>query len=385
MRVFLEASRGGSVSAAAEQCNLSQPAATQALSRLEADLGATLLIRRRGQFALTESGAVFEKRAAAALRHLSEGGRVASGRGPFGQSVTAAQLRNLIAIANTGSFTVAARTMGLSQPTVHRTARHLEALAGQPFFLASATGVQLTPAAEGFVRAVKLARSEIKMGVEEISQALGREKSSFVLGSLPLARTSIVPKAIHTLVTARRGVQVRVVDGRYSALLRALREGDIDCLIGALRRPAPAEDVEERLLFRDALTLVAHPTHPLAQRPATLKDTLAYPWIAPPKETPAGQYLFETLRIQDRAETPVRAVSSSMAVLRGILAEGDYISVVSAHQVEADVNLGLIARLNIPLTGHIRHIGLTYRRDWRPTKTQDLFIQYLSNHSPTSV
>ncbi|MCE2522758.1 MAG: LysR family transcriptional regulator [Rhodobacteraceae bacterium] len=142
MRVFLEAARTGSVSLAAERCHLSQPAATQAITRLESDLGAPLLIRRRQQFSLTNCGAAFERRVAAALNHLHDGARAAlrangetSRRRPtFDHSVTAAQLRNLIAIADTGSFTVAARKLGLSQPTVHRTARSLEAIAGVPLF-----------------------------------------------------------------------------------------------------------------------------------------------------------------------------------------------------------------------------------------------------------
>ena len=390
MRVFLEAAQAGSVSIAAARCNLSQPAATQAITRLEADLGAPLLIRRRQQFSLTPSGLAFQGRAVAALAHLSDGARAArrlAGKAArqgtaFEHAVTAAQLRNLIAIANTGSFTVAARSLGLSQPTLHRAARALEALAGVPFFAARPSGVRLTPAAEVFVLGVKLAQAEIRQGIDEISMEIGKDRGTFVLGSLPLARTIIVPKAIHAMVSATSGVQIRVVDGRYDALLRGLREGDLDCLIGALRHPAPAEDVEQELLFQDALTLVCHPDHPLAQRSNLgLEETLAYPWIAPPRETPAGQYLFETLRLQERAQTPVRVVSSSMAMLRGILAEGPYISIVSRHQIQVDQDHGMIAPLNIPLTGHIRDIGLTYRKGWRPTTTQAQFIGFLKQYS----
>ena len=70
MRVFIEAARTGSVSAAAKNCHLSQPAATQAISSLEARLRTSLLVRRRDQFSLTKSGAAFERRATAALHYL---------------------------------------------------------------------------------------------------------------------------------------------------------------------------------------------------------------------------------------------------------------------------------------------------------------------------
>lgn len=392
MRVFLEAARSGSVSLAADRCHLSQPAATQAISRLESDLGAPLLIRRRQQFALTACGTAFEPRAAAALRHLQEGARAARrGQGDgvrrpsFDRAVTAAQLRTLIAIANSGSFTVAARNLGLSQPTVHRAARSLEALAGVALFTARPSGVALTPAAESFVLGAKLAQAEIRQGIEEISQELGEGRGTFVLGSLPLARTSIVPRATHALISGTHGVQVRVVDGRYPELLRSLREGDLDCLIGALRYPPPADDITQEFLFRDALTIVAHPSHPLAgRRGLSIEDTLAYPWVAPPRETPAGGYLFDTLRIHERDQTPVRLVTSSLVMLRGILAQGPYISIVSRHQISVDAELGVITELDLPLEGHFRDIGLTTRKGWRATQMQARYIEYLHRFSRLS-
>ena len=390
MRVFVETARTGSVSTAAELCHLSQPAATQAVASIEANFGTALLIRNRQRSTLTSCGIHVEYRTKAALKHLRDGARNAlreaghkAVRGQtFELAVTASQLRNLIAIANTGSFTMAARSLGLSQPTVHRTARNLEAVAGLPFFIARPSGVHLTAAADAFMRGAKLAQSELRQAVEDISRETGKERGTFVLGSLPLARTAIVPKALHAMVSTVEGFQVRVVEGRYAELLRSLREGDIDCLIGALRDPIPADDIEQELLFQDALAIVAHPRHPLVdQRMVTLGDTVKFPWIAPPKETPAGQYLFDTLQIDKRAQSPVRVVSSSMAVLRGVLAEGPYVSIVSRHQINLDEALGTIAVLDVPLSGHVRDIGLTYRRGWAPTKTQSLFIEHLRNFS----
>ena len=390
MRVFVETARTGSVSTAAELCHLSQPAASQAVAGLETYFGTPLFISNRQRSALTTCGILVECRTRAAMKHLRDGAknalREASDkevhRQTFELSVTASQLRNLIAIANAGSFTVAARTLGLSQPTIHRAARNLEAIAGTPFFTARASGVRLTAAADAFMRGAKLAQNEIRQAVEDISRENGVERGTFVLGSLPLARTAIVPKAIHAMVSNVEGFQVRVVEGPYAELLRSLLEGDIDCLIGALRHPIPTDDIEQELLFQDALAIVVHPRHPLVdQRMVTLGDTVKFPWIAPPKETPAGQYLFDTLQIDKRAESPVRVVSSSMAVLRGVLAEGPYVSIVSRHQINLDEALGTIAVLDVLLSGHVRDIGLTYRRDWTPTKTQSLFIEHLRNYS----
>jgi len=69
-----------------------------------------------------------------------------------------------------------------------------------------------------------------------------------------------------------------------------------------------------------------------------------------------------------------------MAILRGVLAEGPYLSVVSRHQINVDAALGVIATLDVPLEGHIRDIGLTYRRGWQPTESQSKFINFLRKY-----
>ncbi len=389
LRVLQEAVATGSVSAAAERCQLSQPAATQAIARLETEFGTPLLLRGSRGIGPSAAGALLAARIGPALEHLRVGAQAAARAEPsqprkprqtFDRHMTAAQMKALIAIADAGSFTLAARALGVSQPTVHRTARTLEALAGVAFFRATASGVELTPAAQFLALGVKLARTEIRQAVEEIGALLGDDRGTFNLGMLPLARVSLVARAADAVMSATRRVQIRVTDGRYAHLLRSLREGDLDCLIGALRRPAPADDVTEEFLFEDELTIVVHPRHPLAQRGTVdLEETLAFPWIAPPRDTPPGTYLFETLRIHERRTTPVRLVFSAPDLMQAILATGDYISIVSRRRGEADAT-GLVA-LPIELKDNKRAYGLTYRTGWRPTETQQGFIDCLRKFS----
>jgi len=56
--------------------------------------------------------------------------------GKLEKLLTEAQLRTLITAANTGSFMPAARQLGLSQPTIHRSATGLEELAKTTLFYA---------------------------------------------------------------------------------------------------------------------------------------------------------------------------------------------------------------------------------------------------------
>lgn len=385
LRVFCEVSRAHGISAAADRVHLSQPAMTQAIAKLEAQLGVNLFERRKNGMFPTEVGEAFHSRARVALdqlaagtREISRPGRTASANSSFDRLITNAQVRALVALAESTSFSMAARQTGVSQPSMHRAARDLESLAGVTLFRTSAEGVTLTQAAQTLALRANLALAELRQGVDEIGAWLDRDATSIAVGSLPLARTSILPEAIRRIALQTRTVQIRVVDGPYASLLHALRHGKIDFLIGALRNPLPADDVVQEKLFDDPLALVAGAGHPLLKRDrVTLADTLDYPWVAPPRETPAGTYLYETLRIHERPQTPVRVVSSSLVLLRKLLVSADFITIISLHQIDVELQAGMVAPLPIALTGNSRPIGLTFRSGWRPTPTQSRFLDHV--------
>lgn len=395
--VVSEVFRHRRISTAAEVVHLSQPAATQSLARVEEVLQVQLFERRpKGMFP-TEAGVIFEPRLDRILEHLRRGDSLARKKAPRGKSETPkksfhkfcspVQIRALLAIAKTGNFSQAAYELGVSQPGVHRAVRELASLAGFNLFDQTRGGVVLTPAAEAFVHQVRLAVSEFRQATFEINEYLGRDVTRINLGSLPLSRSSILPAAIDELLgEVGDGVQVNCFDARYHALLRDLRFGELDFLIGALRSPRPATDVEQEELFVDHLAVVVGPNHPLVgQEKVTLDDTLKYPWIAPPQEAPSGAYLFEKLRIQDMPDTPVRIVSSSLVLLRGLMSRGDYISIASKRQIEVEEQSGALVQLPIELPGSGRAIGLTFRNDWTPTPIQKRFLDIIRKEANGAV
>lgn len=387
LRAFTEVADAHGISAAAHRVHLSQPAVTQAISRLEERFGVRLLDRRpegmfptpEGEVLLTRVRRMFDVLAEGAGRAIRLAGRREGRPAPdFHTRATAAQLRALVAIGTAGSFSLAARSLGISQPSVHRAGRDLERLAGITFFVPSRHGIDLTPSAEAFSRAVRLAGAELEQGRDELTRLRGRDASRIGIGSMPLSRSQILPAACDALLGEAAEVQLRIVDAPYSDLLRGLRYGELDVLIGALRHPPPSDDVVQEPLFDDPLAILASPDHPLAGRHGlTLDDTLAYPWIAPPRDTPAGAYLFRTLGIGAMAQTPVRVVTSSMVLVRGMLARGDYVTILSPRQAAVEIELGLMVPLDIPLPGSARPIGLTTRADWMPTPTQARFLDLL--------
>lgn len=386
LRAFREVAVHRGISAASDAVFLSQPAITQAISKLEARLGITLFERLTDGMRPTGPGQMFLARIERVLAELQTGveealaqaGRGAKGFAKFDRLVTAAQLRALIALSEARNFSLAARNSGISQPSIHRAARDLERIAGFSLFRAASHGIDLTQSAERLARRAKLAAAELQQALFEIEALKGHDSTIITIGSMPLARSQILPRAMHAMLPDNPGIQLRTIEGPYPDLLRGLRYGDSDFLIGALRDPPPTEDIVQEPLFDDALAIVVRAGHPLcAKGGLSLDDTLSFPWIAPPKQTPAGSYLSNVLRIPEMENTPVRVVSSSLVLVRGLLLEGDYVTIISRHQVRLELAQGVLAELPLVLADNSRPIGLTFRHGWQPTPTQARFLDFL--------
>ena len=387
LRAFAAAVEHGGATRAAEHIHLSQPAVTQALAKLETRLGAKLFVVGADGMRPTEIGTLFHDRVARAFALVETGAREALGaeaRRPeavarFARLLTVAQLRALAAMQFNRNFSLAARELKLSQPSIHRAARDLERIMGATLFVAARQGVELTPAASTFARHAALAHAELKQGFAEVAERLDADPGEIVVGSMPFARTKLLPDALNELSRDRPRARVRVISAPYDGLLGRLRYGVIDFLVGALRDPPPIDDVVQEPLFDDPLSIVARRGHPLTLRAsATRADLIAYPWVAPAEETPARAVFDKLFPPEDVARMPGGLFeTSSLVLLRGLLAGSDRLALLSARQAQVEIDQGLLALAPFPIPFGTRRIGLTFRRGWRPTPTQALLLELL--------
>lgn len=388
LRAFVLVAECGGVTRAAGRIHLSQPAITQALSKLEERFAAKLFEFGPEGMVTTVAGRLLRDRVERALALIEAGAREAlrgearrSGGGfaRFEQLITVAQLRALAAMATTRNFSLAARDLGLSQPSVHRAARDLERLTGLTLFVATKQGVDLTPAAEVFARHAALAHAELQQGFAEVSESLGRDPGLIVVGAMPFGRTKLLPDALNHLSRVRPLARVKVISAPYDGLLGRLRHGVIDFLLGALRDPLPIDDVVQEPLIVDPLAIVARADHPLVARARVDRDDLlAFPWAVPGDDTPTRAVFNQMFPPEDVARMPGGMLeTSSLVLLRGVLTGSDRLTILSARQALYEIEQGLLAVVPYPVEMGGRQIGLTYRRGWRPTATQAILLDHL--------
>lgn len=381
LRFFAAVAELKSLTATSEKWHLSQPAVTQAINKLEREAGGPLFDRTRHGFFLTPRGEILLKRVESAFALLDPILGEISPR--LRISLTYAQLQALIAVSESENFTLAARRLGLAQPTVHRAVTQIEQEAARSLFERTSFGILPTRLCQALAQAARLAIYEFDQADAELAQFDGSEAGAVVIGAMPLARSILLPRALARFRHQYPTFAVRILDGTYDALLGDLRRGSIDFLVGALREPAPIEDVIQERLFDDRLALLARPDHPLAkQTSVSIDDLLAYPWVVPRLGTPTRKQ-FETLFTSVGKATPQRLIESgSLLLMRGVLGESDHLGCISRHQSKPECDHGLLAQINFSTDHLIRPIGLTYRQNWQPTRIQQQMMEILSELSP---
>ena len=388
LRVFLEVLESKSISKASDKVYLSQSAVTQAIARLESQLDTSLFYRQSEGMFPTEQGLIFEFRVRRAMSLLSSGlqgiSRVSDGKiikpSQLIQAITSTQLRNLITITQSQNFSIASRTLKVSQSSLHRAARGLESLLGTVLFEKTSNGISSSKAALKLARAAKLAFNEITQAKEEINSFHDRELGKITIGSMPLARASILPATIMEFNRQYPNFKISVLDGIYDDLLYHLRNGDIDLLTGALRFPNPAEDIEQEGLFSSSIEILARADHPLVTDQAVSLDKLStYPWVVLRQGTPT-RALFDEVFSSDGVDMPERIIESgSQGFIRSLLLGGDWLTMSSEHQFQHEIQEGQLKKINYELAQKPRTIGITTRKSWNPTETQLAFLNLLRN------
>nr|WP_156583078.1 MULTISPECIES: LysR family transcriptional regulator [Rhizobium/Agrobacterium group] len=379
LRVFLAVADTNSVTRAAALCYLSQPAVTQALSKIERILKTPLFERTaQGLFPNTE-GRVLERRVRRAFDFLDPALAELSPR--LKLIATTSQLEALIAVKEAGNFTLAARRLGLAQPTVHRAVTQLEAEAAKPLFERTSYGIIATKQAVSIAEAARLAFAELVQAEVDLAETRSEEVGKIVVGALPLSRSYLLPRAIAEFRNWRRRITIQIVDGPYAELLAGLRRGEIDFLIGALRDPLPIADVKQTFLFSDTIVIVAGKSHPILKDMPVRADRLVeYPWIVGLQGTPIrAQFdgMFE--RWNCRPDSIVE--SASLILMRELLLTTDHLGCISYRQAQAELSRGLISSISLDLEQTARPIGLTTRANWVPTAPQRQFLEIIDKYS----
>jgi DNA-binding transcriptional LysR family regulator len=252
-------------------------------------------------------------------------------------------LRVLREVAEQGSFTAAARSLGYTQSAISRQVAALEQAAGTNLFERTARGVRLNDAGETLLRRAGVVLDELDTARRELAGITERATGRLRVGAFPTAVASLVPRAMAALRDREPALEVSLREGGTASHLKRLATASVDvAVIGVLPGGTPPGDSRATLehLVDDPLLLAVGAGHPLARRRTVDIDDLAEEsWIAATpqaSDTMIGAWQWADWRPR------VELIARDWTAKLGLVAAGLGVTLVpglAADAVRADVRL----------------------------------------------
>jgi DNA-binding transcriptional LysR family regulator len=262
------------------------------------------------------------------------------------------QLRQVIALAEHGSFVRASAALHISQPALSRSIMNLEQRIGSELFQRSSSGVVPTDRGRLYI---ERARDVLRLA-EDLDREV-RAGGFFVagrvaVGSGPFPAESFLGPAAARLAEQYPRVSVRLQAGDWDELLHALRSRELDFFVGetsTLQREADLEVVA--LESRHAMHFCARAGHPLtARRTIGLADLFEWTFVVPSRIPPR---LLDPLLAAHRAAArrglrtrPFPTIQcNGLAPVKRILAGSDAVSATILSCISSELESGTLVLL----------------------------------------
>lgn len=193
-------------------------------------------------------------------------------------------LRIVRAIADTGSITGAAGTLGFSQPAISQHLRRLESRLGVAIVERVGRGIRLTEAGRVLARHAPAVTLAVDAAAEELAQLRGLRTGVVRLVAFPSASPVVVPRLIAALAASHSGLSLTYLEAEPPEAVEAVREDRADIAL-TFSYPGDRDDphrssargLSVRSAGRDDLMLVLPAGHAAVRDVGELSDET---WIA---------------------------------------------------------------------------------------------------------
>jgi DNA-binding transcriptional LysR family regulator len=185
--------------------------------------------------------------------------------------MTLVQLRHILSLARTGSFTRSAEAVFLTQPAFSRSVRALEIELGQPLFDRVGKRSEPTP----FGREILQRARQLVFEADELSASSRQMRAARAgririgLGSGPGAM--LMTPLLKVMATKHPTVHVEIARGHTDLLTSALRERELDAMVIDARSLAPSEDLRVATLMEMRGAAMCRQGHPLTRWTGVLR------------------------------------------------------------------------------------------------------------------
>ena len=182
-------------------------------------------------------------------------------------------LRQLAEIIDLGSLSLAAKSLNVSQPTLSRNIKSLEALIGAPVLQRGRYGVTPTHIGAALAREGRSIRDALRQADLDLGHWKGGLDGRLRIGVGTMLAHSLMPRFLAHVGGTRWNVAMRIDVEGANRLIERVRSLDLDAAIVQIEPYFSKEGLRQITLFEDKRAYYAGERHPLAGKKfVTTKD-----------------------------------------------------------------------------------------------------------------
>jgi len=238
------------------------------------------------------------------------------------------QLRYFCAVAHAGSFTRAAETLQLAQPSLSQQIGRLERELGLPLFERLGRGLRLTAYGRALLPQAEAVLLQIQDARHTVEALHGAVRGRLAVGCIPTIAPYYFASRVVEFAQRHPDVALHLVEDTTPRLVALLQSGELDVAITSL--PVRSPDLICSELFREPILVVVAPGHPLAGRARISAGELRQERLLLLREGHCFRH--DALAVCRRARLPLTAVfeTDQFASIFALVAAGFGISLVPA-------------------------------------------------------
>jgi LysR family transcriptional regulator, regulator of abg operon len=222
--------------------------------------------------------------------------------------VKLSHIRDILAVAETGSLRSAGRKLGITQPSMTRSIRDIENEFGLVLFSRHSHGVTPTDAGRLFIRRATAIQTEVRRIHEEFAQSVGTFTGQVCVATNFSTGLALMPTVLPSFQKRYPHGQLRITESPYLSIESEIISGEIDFFVGPVHNLPSNNLLSVENLFENQRVIIARKGHPLLSA-TTLEELRHAQWVR--------NSVFETPTDQKMASEMTRAgLSESELVMQ---------------------------------------------------------------------
>jgi DNA-binding transcriptional LysR family regulator len=197
--------------------------------------------------------------------------------------VTLQQLAYFVALADVGSFTGAADSLGVAQPTLSRQLRALEEELGSPLVQRARGALILTPAGEAVLPLARRMLADMEAVRTVVAELVGLERGRVRVGATPSLCIGVLADVLRAFHEQYPAIRLELAENGSQLLVGSLLRNEIDVALVVV----PADGLDPGLsltpLLRERLSVAspASARSPSSRGSMTVRELAHRPLVVP--------------------------------------------------------------------------------------------------------